>query len=62
MNAFAANLAPENKANFSTIRLEMVLSYLRQGITENVLEGDENNFFDLFAFSRKHNLPDSALA
>lgn len=61
MNEFSPSLTPDNKDNFLGIRFETVLSYLRQEITENVLGGDENDFFDLSTFSRKYGLTDSEL-
>jgi hypothetical protein len=61
MNEFSPSLTPGNKDNFPGIRFETVLSCLRQEITENVLRGDENDFFDLSTFSRKYGLTDSEL-
>ena len=61
MKAFDASLTPGNKAKFLGIRYDIVLGYLRREITENVLECDENNFFDLPIFSRKYGLTDSNL-
>ena len=56
MDEFPENLTPENKADFPEIRYTLLKSYLRHEITNNVLEGNENNYFDLSTFSVKYNI------
>ena len=61
MERFSEEIIPDNKASFEAIKYTRVLGFLREKITSNILEGDENNYFDLFAFSRRHNLTDSTM-
>ena len=56
MDAFPDKLTPENKKDFPEIRYKLIRSHLRCEITNNVLEGDENNYFDLSTFSIKYNI------
>jgi hypothetical protein len=61
MKSFPSNLTPEKKHKFSIYKYNRVLSLLRTEITELVLEGDENNYFELDNFQRRHKIRDEEL-
>lgn len=54
MKEFPVKLIPENKELFSKYLYNRVLGYLRKEITDLVLVGDENNYFDVESFGRKY--------
>lgn len=56
MKEFPDHLTPMNKAKFPRYRYERNLAYLRKEITELVLLGNENNYFELDRFSRTHQI------
>lgn len=61
MKEFPEKLTPENKERFSSYRYTRVLAYLRKEITELVLLGDENSYFELDKFSRNYKVETSEM-
>ncbi len=53
MREFSKNLNANNKNNFIKYRFDRNLAYLRREIAENILIGDEENYFDLENFKNK---------
>lgn len=56
MKSFPTNLKPENKEKFSVYKYNRILCYLRKEITELILEGDENNYFEIDKFQKLYML------
>lgn len=56
MKEFPSYLIPKNKESFSIRKYNRNLAYIRMEIYENMIDGDENNYFDLDKFSRKYNI------
>lgn len=54
MKEFPSHLKPCNKDKFKQYRYSRNLAYMRKEIFELVLQGDENNYFDLDNFSHKY--------
>jgi hypothetical protein len=44
----------ENRGMFKTMRIKIIFDKLRKKIYEHILEENENNFFDLQKFDKKH--------
>ena len=56
MREFSKKINANNKNNFSKYRFDRNLAYLRREITENILIGDEENYFDLDKFKTRFDL------
>lgn len=56
MKEFPNRLKPENKKKFPQYRYERNLAYMRKEIFELTLLGEENNYFEIDNFARRHNL------
>lgn len=54
MKEFPDKLTPENKDIFCNYRYNRILAYLRKEITELILIGDENSYFELDKFARNY--------
>ena len=61
MNSFPTFLKPANKSHFKRYREHFLLGLLRQEITDNVLCGDENNYYALDIFQNAHKLTDKQI-
>lgn len=56
MKQFPSALNVKNKNKFSLLYDNRVLCYLRKKIYEHIIKENENNYFDLDVFSKKHNV------
>lgn len=56
MKEFPDKLRPENKDKFHSYLYNRNLAYLRKEIFENILHGDENNYFILGNFYNKNGI------
>jgi transcriptional antiterminator len=56
MKEFSKKLEVNNKNTFHKYRFERNLAYLRREITENMLLGNEEDYFDLENFRNKFNI------
>ena len=56
MKEFPKKISVDNKSNFPDFLFNRNLAYLRREITENVLKGNEENYFDLEQFKTSFNL------
>jgi len=54
MNTFPSTLTPDNKTSFQSIVEDVWLSTMREQVCQHILKGDENDFFDLSAFTQLH--------
>ena len=53
MNEFSNKINVKNIDNFPKLLFELNLKYLRKAITENILLGNEENYFDLEKFKNE---------
>ena len=56
MKEFPRYLTPANKHNFSSYAQRRNLAYMRKDISEIMIKGDENEYFDLQKFGVKFRL------
>ena len=56
MKEFPSRLTPKNKDQFSNYCYNRNIAYLRKEIYELVIMGDENSYFELDKFERRHKL------
>ena len=56
MKEFPLRLNPKNKNNFPQYNYERVLAYMRKDIFEQILLGNENDYFDIEKFAREKSI------
>ena len=56
MKEFPSQMIPENKNKFNMFLYKRILAYMRKEIYEIVINGDENNYFEIDVFSYKYKL------
>ena len=59
MREFPSHFIPTNKEKFHVYIYKRNLAYMRKEIFELVLQGNENNYFDLENFRRVHKIKNS---
>ena len=55
MDKFSLNIKPENKDTFSELRYEKNINILRREIHDFIIEGKEDDFFDIVIFDKRIN-------
>jgi hypothetical protein len=56
MDTFSERLTPANKPNFHILRMKRLASKIRSELTDLILASNENDYFDLDGFYKRHGM------
>lgn len=59
MDTFPEKLTPNNKKFFGKLRLKRLLSKIRSELTDLILLGNENDYFDLENFYKRYSMTET---